>query len=83
VWLSATAYVASYLVGLLVVIAPAGIGFREAALVVCLGSAIGAQPAVILAVASRVWLIALELVAAAAVVAADTIDQRRRMRMTN
>ncbi len=83
VWLSATAYVASYLVGLLAIIAPGGIVVREGALVLCLTSTIGAQPAIILAVTSRLWLIALEVFAALAVLAADAVRHRRRRRMTN
>jgi hypothetical protein len=83
VWLSATAYVASYLVGLLAVVAPGGIIVREGALVLCLTSTIGAQPALILAVMSRLWLIALEVLAALVVLSADAIRQRLRIRMTN
>lgn len=68
-WLAATAYVASYLVGLLAVVAPGGIVVREAALVLLLSPTIGAHPALVLAIASRVWLIALETLAALAVLA--------------
>jgi len=82
-WLAATAYVASYLVGLLAVIAPGGIVVREGALVLCLSSSIGAEPALILAVSSRLWLIALEVLAALVVVVFDRSGQRLRMRMMN
>ncbi len=56
-------WTASYLVGYLVLIAPGGIGAREAALVgamVALGLAVSAE-ATVLAAISRLWLIALEV----------------------
>lgn len=56
-------WTASYLVGYLVLIAPGGIGAREAALVgamVALGLAVSAE-ATVLAAVSRLWLIALEV----------------------
>jgi glycosyltransferase 2 family protein len=56
-------WTASYLVGYLFLIAPGGIGVREGALVaacVALGIA-GAAEATILAAASRLWLIVLEV----------------------
>jgi uncharacterized membrane protein YbhN (UPF0104 family) len=51
--LSVGAYAAAWVVGLLVVIAPAGAGAREAALVVALGSALSRPDALALAVVSR------------------------------
>jgi hypothetical protein len=57
-------WTASYLVGYLVLIAPGGIGAREAALVaalVSLGLAVSAE-ATVLAAVSRLWLILLEVV---------------------
>src|SRR5206468_9966973 len=62
-----TAYVAvyalSYLVGYLVLFAPAGAGFREAAMVVLLPAAHLANPtqALVLAITSRLWLTILEI----------------------
>ena len=59
-----TANAASYLVGYLMIIAPAGIGFREVALATLLPAlkiASGPQAAVI-TVASRIWLTVLEIV---------------------
>ncbi len=56
-------WTASYLVGYLVLIAPGGIGAREAALVaafVALGMATSAE-ATVLAAVSRLWLIVLEV----------------------
>lgn len=77
-WLAVTAYVASYIVGLLAVFAPGGIVVREGALVVLLSPVIGAQPALVLAVASRLWQIALEVLAAGVAVGADWISHRRQ-----
>jgi glycosyltransferase 2 family protein len=75
-WLAATAYVASYLAGLLAIFAPAGIGVREGALVLSLQPAIGAERAFVLAVASRVWLVALEIIDAIVVVGIDWARSR-------
>ena len=58
------AYASSYLVGLLVLFAPGGIGAREAALAIilpALGLATQAQ-AVVITIVSRLWLTVLELV---------------------
>ncbi|HXV86965.1 MAG TPA: hypothetical protein VD793_09710 [Gemmatimonadales bacterium] len=65
--LAATAFVASYVVGLLAVFAPAGLVVREAALVAILSPSVGGGPAFALAVGSRLWLVALELLTAAGV----------------
>lgn len=63
-----SAYVASYLTGQLAVIAPGGIVVREAALVVILSRVVGGENALLLAVGSRVWFVALEVLTAAGVV---------------
>jgi hypothetical protein len=53
----------AYVVGLLAVVVPGGIGVREGALGFLLGPAVGADvPVHVVAVASRVWAIAAELV---------------------
>ncbi len=75
-WLAASAYLTSYLLGLLVVIAPAGLGVREGALVLALSPAIGADRAVVLAAASRIWLVAIEILGAVSVVVLDWITRR-------
>jgi glycosyltransferase 2 family protein len=75
-WLAATAYVASYLAGLLAIFAPAGLGVREGALVLSLQPAIGAQRALVLAVASRLWLVAVEIIGAIVVVSIDGVRSR-------
>jgi len=67
--LAATAFIASYVAGIMAVFAPGGILVREAALVAALGSHIGADRAFLLAVSARLWLIALEIIGALAVIA--------------
>lgn len=57
------AFTGSYIAGVIAVFAPAGLFVREAALISVLTPAVGAGDAVILAVASRIWLTALELIA--------------------
>ncbi len=79
-WIAATAYVASYLVGLLVIFAPGGIVVREGTLVLCLQGAIGARPALILAISSRLWLVAMEIGAALTMVVIDWIYKARRVK---
>jgi len=76
VWLAATAYLSSYLLGLLAVFAPGGIVVREGALVLQLKAAIGADRALVLAVASRLWLVALEIIGALVVVLIDAGRRR-------
>ena len=79
-----TAYVAvyalSYLVGYLVLIAPAGAGFREAAMIALLPAAHLADPtqAAVLAVTSRLWLTALEIAPGALFLGLDGIRRRPR-----
>ena len=51
-WLAATSYVGSYLLGLIAVFAPGGLVVREGALVVTLQPAIGPERALVLAIAS-------------------------------
>jgi hypothetical protein len=64
------AFVASYVVGILAVFAPAGIAVREAALVAMLTPAIDARSALVLAIGSRLWMIVLEIVMALVVIGA-------------
>ena len=49
-------FVLSYVAGILAVFAPGGLVVREAALVALVGSALGGEQALALAVASRLWL---------------------------
>jgi len=63
------AFTGSYLAGVIAVFAPAGLFVREAALIGVLTPVIGGGDAVILAVASRIWLTALEIFAGIIVLA--------------
>lgn len=58
------AFTASYIAGLIAVIAPAGIGVRESVFILMLQGAIGAPAAAALAIASRLLLTATEVGAA-------------------
>ena len=62
------AFVASYVAGIVAVFAPAGIAVREAALVAMLAPVVDSRVALMLALGSRLWMIALEILLAAAVV---------------
>jgi hypothetical protein len=62
--LAAAAFTASYVAGIIAVFAPGGIVVREAALVAALTPHVGADHALVLAVGSRLWLVALELTTA-------------------
>jgi glycosyltransferase 2 family protein len=62
------AFVASYVAGIIAVFAPAGIAVREAAIVAMLAPVIDARHALLVAIGSRIWMIALEIFTAVAVV---------------
>ncbi|HJR67836.1 MAG TPA: lysylphosphatidylglycerol synthase domain-containing protein [Gemmatimonadaceae bacterium] len=62
------AFVASYVAGIVAVFAPAGIAVREAALVAMLTPVLDGRVALALALGSRLWMIALEILMAAVVV---------------
>lgn len=59
-------YVAAYVAGIIVVILPGGIGVREGVLVAALTPLIGVDRALYLAITSRLWLVALEVLGALA-----------------
>lgn len=63
------AFTGSYLAGVIAVFAPAGLFVREAALISVLTPVLGGGDAVILAIASRIWLTALEIVSGIVVLA--------------
>lgn len=67
--LALSAFIASYVAGILVVIAPAGLGVREAALVAALSPSLGGERALFLAIAARLWLVLLEIITALIVTA--------------
>lgn len=64
---SVAVYTAAYVAGIVAVIAPGGLGVREAALTAALTPVIGGERALVMALASRVWLLAVEVVTAAVV----------------
>lgn len=61
----ASAFAAAYVLGYLMVFAPAGVGVREGFLVLFLGPHLGVAPAGVLALVARVWTTVVELVPAA------------------
>ena len=58
------AFVVSYVAGIAVVVAPAGLGVREVVLYALLRPAVGDEAALVLSLVSRVWLIATEIAGA-------------------
>jgi hypothetical protein len=69
------AFTGSYVAGVIAVFAPAGLLVREAALIGVLAPALGSGDAVIVAVAARIWLTALEVLAAAVVLALPPLSE--------
>lgn len=66
---AAAAFIGSYVAGIIAVFAPGGLGVREAAMVILLSPITGPAPALLLAIASRLWLVALEILTALGVLA--------------
>jgi hypothetical protein len=62
--IATAAFVTSYVAGIIVVIAPAGLGIRELVLYSALAPILGARNALLLSLLSRVWLVAVEVVGA-------------------
>ena len=62
--IAAAAFVTSYVAGIIVVIAPAGLGIRELVLYSALAPVVGARNALLLSLLARVWLVAVEVVGA-------------------
>ncbi|HZS61987.1 MAG TPA: hypothetical protein VFA43_22130 [Gemmatimonadaceae bacterium] len=75
-WVAITCYIASYLAGLIAVFAPGGIVVREGAIIGLLQPSIGVEAATILAIASRFWQIAIEVVAACVMLGVDWLRSR-------
>ena len=67
------AYAAAYAAGFLALLSPAGLGVREATLVVALNPVLPPGPALVVAIGSRAWMMALELLGAGA---AYLLDRR-------
>lgn len=65
--IATAAFVTSYVAGIIVVIAPAGLGIRELVLYSALAPVVGARNALLLSLLSRVWLVAVEVAGALAV----------------
>jgi hypothetical protein len=61
----ARAYIASHLIGYLVLFAPGGLGVREGTITVLLAPMLGAGPAAGIALLSRLWVTVTELIAVA------------------
>jgi len=59
-----TVFAGAYLTGYVAVLAPAGVGVREATLVAMLAPVLGPGASVVLAVAQRAWITAFEMIAA-------------------
>lgn len=76
------AFTASYLLGLILVLAPGGLGVREGTLYALLAGPLGAAPAVVVTVGSRILMTATELLAALVTLplrpAADRVERPRR-----
>jgi len=66
-----SAFVASYVAGIVAVFAPGGLVVREAAIVAALSPHVGAERALVLAVANRLWLTILEILATLSVLVAS------------
>ena len=74
---SIAAFVGSYLLGFLAVFAPGGVGVREGAMHIALRQVgLGVGEALVLVVASRVWLTLLEIVPALLFLAYGLVDRR-------
>ena len=63
------AFLVSYVAGIVVVVAPGGLGVREAVLTAVLTPVTGAETVIVLSLASRLWLVATELAGALVVIA--------------
>ena len=74
--LSIASFTAAYVWGIIWVPVPAGLGVREAALVALLSPGIGADVAVILAIGSRIWLTAVEILGAFVAIGFASLAQR-------
>lgn len=61
---AAVAFIAASVLGITAIFAPGGIVVRELALAAALAPALGLERATVLAIASRLWLIALEILGA-------------------
>lgn len=63
-WLATSSFIAAYVVGILAVFAPGGIGFREAALTAALAPTVGLEQALFLSVGARLCQMGIEVLGA-------------------
>ncbi len=75
--LSTGGYALAWVVGFVIVFLPAGAGAREAALILALGSAVGRQDALALALVSRFLMLVGDAVSAGAAILAEKSRARR------
>ncbi len=80
--LAVAGYAAAYAVGFLSLLTPAGLGVREAALVLALAPVMPAGPALVVALVSRLWMMVFELLGAAAAYALERALHRSARRDT-
>jgi hypothetical protein len=79
--LAIAGYAASYAVGFLSLLTPGGLGVREGVLVLALAPVMPAGPALVVALASRLWMMVFELLGAVAAYALErAVSGRRRPR---
>ncbi len=76
--LAVAAYAAAYAVGFLAIVTPAGLGVRESVLTVALAPVMPAGAALLVAILSRLWMMAFELLGAGAAHAAERRLHRTR-----
>jgi uncharacterized membrane protein YbhN (UPF0104 family) len=69
--LAVAGYAASYAVGFLSLLTPAGLGVREAVLVLALAPVMPAGPALVVALVSRLWMMLFDLLGAVAAYALE------------
>jgi uncharacterized membrane protein YbhN (UPF0104 family) len=79
--LTVAAYAAAYAVGFLALVTPAGLGVREGVLAVALAPIMPAGAALLVALLSRLWMMAFELLGALTAVAVERRLDRRRERV--
>jgi len=79
--LVAAAYAAAYAAGFLSLLTPAGLGVREGVLVVALAPVLPAGPALVVALLSRLWMMAFELLGAGVALAVERRPDRGRQRV--
>jgi hypothetical protein len=72
----ASAFAAAYVLGYVMIFAPAGVGVREGFLIAFLTPHLGAGPSGVLAVAARLWTTLVEIVPAGAFWIAHVLDRR-------